>query len=133
MQFVNLKIAYMPNFFTMEFLNRLKEICASRGITVAEAERGAGLTQTSTAKWNRITPGIDKMIALANFFEISIDELIGRAAPALSAVDRQILDLVHELNEEGQGAALAMLQGLSRQPAYIKSHHDAEADLNAEA
>ena len=120
-------------FFIMELLNRIKEIGRLRGLTIAQIERGAGLNKTTLAKWNINAPSIDKVCAVADFFGISIDELIGRAAPALSAVDRQILDLVHELNEEGQGAALAMLQGLSRQPAYIKSHHDAEADLNAEA
>lgn len=128
MQFVNLKIAYMPIIFTMEFLNRLKEVCASRGITVAEAERGAGLTQTSTAKWNRITPGIDKIIALADYFGISIDELIGRTPPEMTKSERMLFDLLDQLNDYGKGAALAMLQGLANQPEYKKGHTSEELE-----
>lgn len=116
----------------MKLLTRIRELCQVYGTSVAKIEKAVGFNKT-IYNWDKYIPSIDKVVLVADFFGISIDELIGRAAPALSAVDRQILDLVHELNEEGQGAALAMLQGLSRQPAYIKSHHDAEADLNAEA
>ena len=112
MQFVNLKIAYMSIFFIMELLNRLRDLCKERGITIAQVERGAGLTLTTIAKWNRITPGIDKVASV---------ELLGRSAPEISVADRQILELFHQLNEDGQGAAVAMLQGLARQPGYIKS------------
>ena len=105
----------------MELLNRLKDLCKERGITIAQVERGAGLALTTIAKWNRITPGIDKVASVADYLEISIDELLGRSAPEISAADRQILELFHQLNEDGQGAAVAMLQGLARQPAYIKS------------
>lgn len=112
----------------MELLFTIKMLCKRHGITVAELERKAGLSHSTIARWDRNAPSIDKVCAVADFFGISIDELIGRSAPALSAVDRQILDLVHQLNEEGQGAALAMLQGLSRQPAYIKSGQSGEME-----
>lgn len=105
----------------MELLNRLRDLCKERGITIAQVERGAGLTLTTIAKWNRITPGIDKVASVADYLGISIDELLGRSAPEISVADRQILELFHQLNEDGQGAAVAMLQGLARQPGYIKS------------
>ena len=105
----------------MELLNLLKDLCKERGITIAQVERGAGLALTTIAKWNRITPGIDKVASVADYLGISIDELLGRSAPEISATDRQILELFRQLNEDGQGAAVAMLQGLARQPGYIKS------------
>ena len=112
----------------MDLLNRIKELAAARGVNIAQVERGAGLNKTTLAKWNINAPSVDKVAAVADFFGISIDELIGRSAPALSAVDRQILDLVHQLNEDGQGAALAMLQGLAQQPGYIKSDPTGEME-----
>lgn len=112
----------------MELLNRLKDLCKERGITIAQIERGSGLTLTTIAKWNRITPGIDKVASVADYLEISIDELIGRSSPEISAADRQILELFRQLNEDGQGAAVAMLQGLARQPGYIKSGQPGEVE-----
>lgn len=112
----------------MELLNRLKDLCKERGITIAQVERGAGLALTTIAKWNRITPGIDKVASVADYLGISIDELLGRSVPEISAADRQILELFRQLNEDGQGAAVAMLQGLARQPGYIKSDNAKELE-----
>lgn len=105
----------------MDLLNRIKEIAEPRGLNIAQIERGSGLNKTTLGKWNMNAPSIDKVVRVADFLEVSIDELVGRSAPEISASDRQILELFHQLNEEGQGAAIAMLQGLSHQPAYIKS------------
>ena len=118
---VNLKIAYSPIFVVMDLLNRIKELAAVRGLNIAHVERGAGLNKTTLAKWNINAPSVDKVAAVADFFQISVDELIGRQAPEISAADRQILELFRQLNEDGQGAALAMLQGFVQQPGYIKS------------
>lgn len=105
----------------MELLLTIKMLCKRHGITVAELERKAGLSHSTIARWDRNAPSIDKVCAVADFFGISIDELLGRSAPEISAADRQILELFRQLNEDGQGAAVAMLQGLARQPGYIKS------------
>ena len=125
---VNLKIAYSPIFVFMDLLNRIKELAAVRGINIAQVERGAGLNKTTLAKWNINAPSVDKVAAVADFFQISVDELIGRQAPEISETDRQILDLIHQLNEDGQGAAFAMLQGLAQQPGYIKSGQSGEME-----
>lgn len=112
----------------MELLFTIKMLCKCHGITVAELERKAGLSHSTIARWDRNAPSIDKVVAVADYFGISIDELMGRSAPEISAADRQILDLFHQLNEDGQGAAVAMLQGLARQPGYIKSGQSGEME-----
>ena len=119
----------------MELLDRIRELSKERGVTVAQVERGAGLTVTTIAKWNRITPGIDKVALVADFFGISIDELIGRTPPKISKSERMILDLLDQLNEDGQTAALKQMQFLSLQPEYIKSDipGEKEAIIDAEA
>lgn len=111
----------------MELLAHIRKVCAERGTTIAKVEKAIGFNKV-IYNWDKYTPSVDKVAAVADFFGISIDELIGRSAPALSAVDRQILDLVHQLNEDGQGAALAMLQGLAQQPGYIKSDPTGEME-----
>lgn len=105
----------------MNLLNTMKTMCKSHGISIAELERSAGLSHSSVARWDRNIPSVDKVAAVADFFGVTIDEMLGRSAPEISAEDRQILELFHQLNEDGQGAAIAMLQGLARQSGYIKS------------
>lgn len=104
----------------MELLTHIREICAARGTTIAKVEKAIGFNKV-IYNWDKYTPSIDKVVAVADYFGISIDELMGRSAPEISAADRQILELFRQLNEDGQGAAVAMLQGLARQPRYIKS------------
>lgn len=111
----------------MELLTRVNEVCRAHGTTVAKVERAVGFNKT-IYNWNKYSPSIDKVAAVADYFGISVDELIGREVPALSAADRQILELIHQLNEEGQTAAIKQLQFLSLQPEYIKSHHTEEVE-----
>lgn len=112
----------------MELLTTIKLLCRQGGITVAELERRSGLSHSTIARWDRNAPSIDKVAAVADFFQISVDELIGRHTPEISEADRRVLDLLHRLNEDGQAAALAMLQGLVVQPGYIKTDHPGEME-----
>lgn len=108
-------------FVMVTFLDNIKTLCAERGISIRQLEQGCGLAPRYVYKWNAASPGIDKVVLVADYFGVSIDELIGRKVPALSKSERMLLDLMDQLNEDGQGAALAMLQGLAQQPGYIKS------------
>lgn len=110
----------------MSLFENVQAMCALKRITIADLERGSGLKESTVTKWKTTSPSYDKVVSVADFFGITIDELLGRSAPSLSTADRQILELFHQLNEEGQGAAIAMLQGLSHQPAYIKSDRTEE-------
>lgn len=105
----------------LNILENIKTLCRERGISLRQLEHGCGLAPRYVYKWETSVPGIDKVANVADYLGVTIDELLGRSEPSVSAADRQILELFHQLNEDGQGAAVAMLQGLARQPGYIKS------------
>lgn len=109
-------------------LKKIKSLCKANNIMIKDLEQQAGLAYNTLNRWDKISPSIDKVAAVADVLCVSIDELVGRSSPILSPEDRQLLDLVHQLNEEGQGAALAMLQGLAQQPGYIKSGQSGEME-----
>lgn len=112
----------------MDLLMRIKSLCVTHGTSIPKVEKACNFGNRAIYKWGTISPSIDKVVAVADYFGISIDELMGRSAPEISAADLQILDLFHQLNEDGQGAAVAMLQGLARQPGYIKSGQSGEME-----
>lgn len=113
----------------MGLLFTIKMLCKRHGITVAELERKAGLSHSTIARWDRNAPSIDKVAAVADYFGMSIDELIGRETTSqISLEDRRILALFDELNQEGRLAAMKQLEFIAAQPEYIKSGQSGEME-----
>lgn len=72
----------------MSLLENIKVLSAQRNITIAELERKLNLSQGSIRKWSTINPGIDKVQMVADYFQVSIDELMDRNK---KTVDNNIL------------------------------------------
>lgn len=102
---------------------------------IKDLEQQAGLAYNTLNRWDKISPSVDKVAAVADVLCVSVDELIGRTPPRISKSERMILDLLDQLNEDGQTAALKQMQFLSLQPEYIKSDipGKTEAIIDAEA
>lgn len=57
---------------------RIVDECKKRGITIAQLERECHMSSTSIKKWKSAsTPGVDKVRAVANYFGVSMDYLVG--------------------------------------------------------
>lgn len=56
---------------------RIKELCQSNGITIAELERELGFSNSTIRKWGQVSPSVDKIIKVANRFDVSVDYLLG--------------------------------------------------------
>lgn len=59
-------------------VNSIKSICKERGITIGELEKTVGLSQGLVSKWAKSSPSLDKIIDIADYFHISLDEVVGR-------------------------------------------------------
>jgi transcriptional regulator with XRE-family HTH domain len=57
--------------------SRVKELCKRQGVSVSKLERDLQLSRGSICKWNVNTPSIDKVKAVADYFSVSVDELLG--------------------------------------------------------
>lgn len=103
-------------------LGIIKRLCRERGIKIKDLEEALGFGKNSMARWNRNSPSIDKVAAVADYFNVSVDQLLGRepaqsgSAPepglVSSACDAKLLELAHQLNEEGQSRLLDYAEDL---------------------
>ena len=72
----------MPNNYKeaddMEFNEKLQELRKARGLTQAELAEALFVSRTAISKWEsgRGYPSIDSLKQIANYFSISIDELL---------------------------------------------------------
>lgn len=79
----------------------------ARGITQAELGRALGATQVAVCKWEsgKSMPAPDLIIKLADFFNVSVDEVMGiekkdSATKELSEAKQAMLDLIDSLSDE---------------------------------
>lgn len=58
---------------------RIKELCAERGISINKLESELGFGFSSIQKWkNTSSPSMDKILKIATYFNVSVDYLLGR-------------------------------------------------------
>lgn len=58
---------------------RIKSLCAERGITINKLENDLGVGYSSIQKWrNTSSPSMDKIAKVATYFNVSVDYLMGR-------------------------------------------------------
>ncbi|MEB8400302.1 helix-turn-helix domain-containing protein [Enterococcus casseliflavus] len=63
----------------MEILvERIKQLCKSRSISVSVLENKIGLPTNTIYQWKKRVPGTDKLKKIADYFDVSIDYLLGR-------------------------------------------------------
>ena len=62
----------------MNILERIKSLCASKGIGINELESLLGFSKSSMYRWNDSVPGADKLSKVADYFNVSTDYLLGK-------------------------------------------------------
>ena len=71
---------------------RIKVLCAKNDITVAALEKELGFSNSTIRKWgNDTSPSIDKIMKIAQRFDVSVDYLLG-ITPIEKPVDLVIND-----------------------------------------
>lgn len=75
----------------IKIVDIIKELCREKGISIPKLEKEVGLSNGSIYNWNRSYPSIDKVVKVADYFNISIDKLIGREnnEPAITMAARK--------------------------------------------
>ena len=71
----------------MKFEDRLKKLMASRGVTQSTLADAVGVSQGALSNYiSGRLPKVEELGTLADFFEVSIDELLGRSATKLTQI-----------------------------------------------
>ena len=64
----------------MRIVENIKVLCAERGISIPKLEKILGLSNGSIYNWNKSFPSVDKVVKVADYFNVSVDFIVGRVA-----------------------------------------------------
>ena len=60
-----------------KLVKKISELCKQRGISLAQLERECGLSPRTVYRWEINIPSVDKVKKVADYFGVSVDDLIG--------------------------------------------------------
>lgn len=66
----------------MTTFERVKFLCERRKISLNDLETTLGFSKNSIIKWKKTNPSSDKLGKVADFFDVSVDYLLGRGSDA---------------------------------------------------
>ncbi|MBB6669074.1 helix-turn-helix domain-containing protein [Cohnella nanjingensis] len=100
----------------MNMGERLRELRLERGISQEEVARHIGITRSAYSHYeiNNRQPVYETLIKLSDFFDVSLDYIIGGNPPkhreaAASAQDSEILRLIKDMNHEQRKQSIGLL------------------------
>ncbi|EAD9126963.1 XRE family transcriptional regulator [Listeria monocytogenes] len=64
----------------MDVYEIVKILCKENDISLSELEKKLGLTRNTLYKWKTQSPSIDRLLLVANYFNVSVDFLVGRSS-----------------------------------------------------
>lgn len=84
-------------------------------------EKEAGLGMNTLVKWDRSSPSIDRVAAVADVLGVTIDELVGREeVNLLTAQEWTLIQDFRDMNAYGKTAMMEQLQVMAAMPMYKK-------------
>ena len=54
----------------------ISRLCVERGVSIAFLERETGLGNATIRGWEKSSPRIENLLLVANFFSVSVDDLL---------------------------------------------------------
>lgn len=57
-------------------VKNIQRLAAERGLSIRQLEASAGLKLSTIYKWGENTPSVDKVKAVADYFGVTVDELL---------------------------------------------------------
>lgn len=82
-------------------------------------------------KTNDLNIGVDKVLRMAQWLGVTVEELYERETPDLTSQEKRLLNYYRELNEEGQEIALNVVIGLVVGEQYKKDDTDRISEAEA--
>ena len=58
--------------------DRVKEVCRERGVSLNTLEQACGFSAGAISHWDTKIPSVDRVVRVADYFDISMDTLLGR-------------------------------------------------------
>lgn len=99
----------------MDIVDRIQALVDEKGLSIAALERNTGLSNGIIKKWKKQSPSCDKIIAIANYLNTSIEYLVlGTVVNKGLAMDaQQLLDYYNRLDKIEKGMVLGKAETLA--------------------
>ena len=104
------------------FIDTYESLCKQRGVSCSKAAQEMGINKGTVSVWrNKGTrPQAAQLEKIAEYFGVSVDYLLtgekenptSVVADGVDELDKEALDIMHQLPPEKRAAGLAMLRGL---------------------
>lgn len=65
-------------------IENIRSLCKKRKISISKLESDLFLSPGLISRWNKSVPAMDKIMDIAKYFDVSIDELVGRTKKSSS-------------------------------------------------
>lgn len=72
------QINFLKGANAVNILERIQLLCEENNITVSKLEVELGLGKGTLYKWNKSSPNSDKLSQVADYFNVSVDWLLGK-------------------------------------------------------
>ncbi len=85
----------------LELVERIRKICKEQKKSISELERNLDFSPGLISRWVRMSPSLDKVLMVADFLGVSLDDLTGRA---VSGEESNFVEILKRATEdEGSG------------------------------
>lgn len=82
------------------FFERLVHLIKENNLTFAQIERELGFSNGSMARWAKSSPSVDKVQKVADYFNVSVDYLLGRTDDPKGEAEVKLLGYVDDQGEQ---------------------------------
>lgn len=101
----------------MEIVERIKNLCSSENITIKELERIIQISNGSIRHWNEKTPSVERVLLVANHFNVSLDWLVtGKESGNLTPEEKLLVDYYRQADDRGKHYIMRTAEGESAEP-----------------
>ena len=107
----------------MTVLQRIKALCDEKKITIARLEKILNFSNSSLRETETHPLAIrsDRLLQIANYFNVSTDYLLTGEDPSYSADERQLILVYRSMNEDGKEELSNYAIYLAAKAIYKKS------------
>ncbi len=68
-------------------LENIKSLCSQRKVSLLEVERSCGIAQRTIYRWDESTPSVDKVKLVADYFGVTVDDLLAEPERIQTSTD----------------------------------------------
>jgi transcriptional regulator with XRE-family HTH domain len=86
---------------TVQIYRQIVRICEEKNISIARLEKETGFALGTVRIWGAVMPSIDKMVKVADFLGVSVDELCER-----NVDNKAVESFVNELQKQSPDEAM---------------------------